>query len=193
MTTNPEDTSTTVEGTETTSTPGTSSLVAINQSKQAETLEKLIQEDDLDKVKDLTHLFNVYQTKRNAIRISALNDVQDALVQQMLERLRKYPDNFANKDIADWMKTVQAVMESNTEKVEHLDNIPAITYQQNNQVNVNVPDTLSRESREKIINVVESLLKSVQSSGEDTVYTDGLTEIEEDSSGEVEESSQNKE
>ena len=159
-----------------------SSLISINQAKQTETLEKLIQEDDLDKVKDLTHLFNVYQTKRNAIRISALNDVQDALVQQMLERLQKYPDNFANKDIADWMKTVQAVMESNNEKVEQLDNIPAITYQQNNQVNVNIVDTLSRDSREKIIETVEAFLKNAQSPQDDIVYKDEMEEIKEDTS-----------
>ena len=163
----------------------TSSLISINQAKQTEALTKLIQEDDLDKVKDLTHLFNVYQTKRNAIRINALNDVQDALVQQMLERLRKYPDNFANKDIADWMKTVQAVMESNTEKVDKLDNIPTITYQQNNQVNLTLADSLSKESREKVVSVVEALLKNAQSSAEGSVYIDDNELVEEDSSNET--------
>ena len=147
-----------------------STLVTINQAKQNKTLEELIQEDDLDKVKDLTHLFNVYQTKRNAIRMNALNDVQDALVKQMLERLQKYPDNFANKDIADWMKTIQTVMESNAEKVEKLDDIPAITYQQNNQVNLTLVDGLSKESREKVLGVVEALLKNVQSTTDSTVY-----------------------
>lgn len=159
-----------------------SALVTINRAKQTKTLEELIREDDLDKVKDLTHLFNIYQTKRNAIRINALNDVQDALVKQMLERLQKYPDNFANKDIADWMKTVQAVMESNNEKVEQLDNIPAITYQQNNQVNVNIVDTLSRDSREKIIETVEAFLKNAQSPQDDIVYKDEMEEIKEDTS-----------
>ena len=146
-----------------------SALVTINRAKQTKTLEELIREDDLDKVKDLTHLFNIYQTKRNAIRINALNDVQDALVKQMLERLQKYPDNFANKDIADWMKTVQNVMESNVEKVEKLDDIPAITYQQNNQVNLTLVDGLSKESREKVLGVVEALLKNVQSTTDSNV------------------------
>ncbi len=165
-------------------TEKTPDLISLNQAKQTQALEKLIQEDDLDKVKDLTHLFNVYQTKRNAIRLNALNDVQDALVQQMLERLQKYPNNFANKDIADWMKTVQAVMQSNTEKVDQLDNIPAITYQQNNQVNLTVADTLDRESREKIINVVEALLKNVQSTSNDDVLDNELEEINKNDSTE---------
>ena len=144
-------------------------LVALNQSKQDEILAKLVKESDLDKVKDLTHLFNAYQAKRNAIRMTALNDVQDALVQQMLERLQKYPDNFANKDIADWMKTVQAALAASGEKVEQLDDIPAITYQQNTQVNVNIVDSLSRESKEKVMSAVEEFLRQAQSAANDEV------------------------
>lgn len=145
-----------------------SSLVELNQEKQANILVKLVEEDDLDKVKDLTHLFNVYQAKRNAIRISALNDVQDALVQQMLDRLAKYPDNFNNKDIADWMKTIQSVLESSGEKVAQLDSVPTIAYQQNNQVNFNIADTLNRESRERVVSAIEALLKSAQAGPEMT-------------------------
>ena len=159
-----------------------SALTTIAQDKQNEVLAKLMREDDLDKTKDLTHLFNVYQTKRNALRINALNDVQDALVKQMLDRLEKYPDNFNNKDIADWMKTVQMVMDTNNEKVEQLDDIPTIKYQQNNQVNVNVIDGLSRESREKITNVLEALMNSVNNDEENTVLADEIVEEEENSS-----------
>ena len=170
----PEETQNPQEKVEETKAP---TLVELNQEKQAEALVKLINEDDLDKVKDLTHLFNVYQAKRNALRINALNDVQDALVQQMIERLTKYPDNFNNKDISDWMKTIQAVMESSNEKIAQVDTIPAITYQQNNQVNVNISDTLSRESREKVVGVIEALLRNAQESADP--LDESLTEIQE--------------
>lgn len=158
------------------------SLTSVAKDKQNGALAKLLEEDDLNKVKDLTHLFNVYQAKRNALRINALNDVQDALVKQMLDRLEKYPDNFNNKDIADWMKTVQMVMDTNNEKVEQLDSIPTIKYQQNNQVNVNVIDGLSRESREKITNVLEALMNSVSNDEENMVLADEIVEEEENSS-----------
>ena len=148
------------------------SLTLVAKDKQNGALAKLLEEDDLNKVKDLTHLFNVYQAKRNALRINALNDVQDALVKQMLDRLEKYSDNFNNKDIADWMKTVQMVMDTNNEKVEQLDSIPTIKYQQNNQVNVNVIDGLSRESREKITNVLEALMKDAANVDENMVLSD---------------------
>ena len=150
-------------------------LTSVARDKQNEALAKLLEEDDLGKVKDLTHLFNMHQAKRNALRINTLNDVQDALVKQMLDRLEKYPDNFNNKDIADWMKTVQMVMDTNNEKVEQLDSMPTIKYQQNNQVNVNVIDGLSRESREKITNVLEALMNNINNEEDVTVLENDET------------------
>ena len=56
-------------------------LLPAAQEKQDEILSELVQANDMEKIKDLTHLFNAHQAKRNALRINALNDVQDALVQ----------------------------------------------------------------------------------------------------------------
>ena len=125
----------------------------------------------MEKIKDLTHLFNAHQAKRNALRINALNDVQDALVQQMADRLKKTPNNFNNTDIANWMKTVQQVMDTSQKTVEQVDTIPAITYQQTNntQVNVSVVDSLSRESRTRITDAIQKILQNVQNSTDEAV------------------------
>ena len=144
--------------------------ISVDQSKQDKALAALVEEEDPEKIKDLTQIFNLYQTKRNAVRISALNDVQDALVKQMLDRLQKYPDNFANKDIAEWLKTAQGIMDSSNARVEQLYNTPTIVHQQN-QVNVvNIVDSMSRESREKVLDVVETILKNAQNGTNDSVY-----------------------
>lgn len=154
---------------------GTSSnprdLLPAAQEKQDEILSELVQADDMEKIRDLTHLFNAHQAKRNALRINALNDVQDALVQQMADRLKKTPDNFNNTDIANWMKTVQQVIDTSQKTVEQVDTIPAITYQQTNntQVNVSVVDSLSRESRTRITDAIQKILQNVQNSTDEAV------------------------
>ena len=122
-------------------------------------ITEILQESDLSKLKDLTHAFNAFQTKRQILRVSALNDVQDALVQQMADRLRQQPHNFDNKDIALWMKTVQQTMDSAKQEIDSIDDVPTITYQNNTQINVNVEDNLSRESREKILDVLNQILQ----------------------------------
>ena len=121
-------------------------------------VQKILQEDDVDNLKDLTRQFNVFQAKRQVLRVNTLNDVQDALVQQMLDRLEQQPHNFDNKDIALWVKTVQSAMESSKKGIEEVDTIPTIVHQNNTQINENVGDTLSRESREKILSVLDKIL-----------------------------------
>lgn len=146
-------------------------LLPAAQEQQDEILSELVQANDMEKIKDLTHLFNAHQAKRNALRINALNDVQDALVQQMADRLKKTPNNFNNTDIANWMKTVQQVMDTSQKTVEQVDTIPAITYQQTNntQVNVSVVDSLSRESRTRITDAIQKILQNVQNSTDEAV------------------------
>lgn len=165
-------------------------LLPIAQEQQEKVLSQLVQAEDADSIKDLTHLFNATQTKRNALRIQALNDVQDSLVKQMADRLASQPNNFNNADIASWMKVVQQVMDTSQKSVDQVDTLPTITYQQNNntQVNVNVADTLSRESRERITDAIQKILQNVQNVESEDVCTNGElveevpTEISEDTS-----------
>lgn len=146
-------------------------LVLSAQKEEDKLINSIIEETDAEKLKDLTHLFNVYQTKRQALRMGALNDVQDALASQMLERLTRYPDNFSNGDIASWMKIVQGVIDSSRTSMEQIDSIPTITYQQNNNLNVTIGSELSRESRERALEAVKMLLQG-DSSEEDSNVID---------------------
>ena len=139
-------------------------LIEEVKSKDNALIDTILQEDNIDKLKDLTHLFNAYQTKRQILRVNALNDVQDALVQQMASRLQNLPNNFNNNDIAMWMKTVQQALDSTHEKIQEIDDTPIIVNQTNTQINVNVEDTLSRESREKIMDALQVILGSVNNS-----------------------------
>lgn len=151
-------------------------LLPLAQEQQNRVLGELVQAESLDDIKDLTHLFNASQTKRNALRIQALNDVQDALVRQMASRLQSQPDNFNNADIATWMKTVQQVMDTSQKSVDQVDVLPTIVRQQNNtQVNVNIGDSLSRESRERVVEAVQKILQSVQNIEPEPVYTEEST------------------
>ena len=146
------------------------SMVEIRKADSA-LIDNIVKTDDIDELKDLTHLFNAFQTKRHILRVNALNDVQDALVAQMAERLKSQPHNFNNNDIANWMKTVQQAMDSSQRSIEAIDETPAIVHQNNTQVNINIEDTLSRESREKILDVINNILQSSNNDESDGVYT----------------------
>lgn len=145
-------------------------LLPVVKQQDDKLISEILQESDVDKLKDLTHLFNAFQTKRQVLRVNALNDVQDALVQQMADRLREQPHNFANADIAAWLKTTQLALDSARRDIGTIDDVPTITYQNNTQINVNVEDTLSRESREKILDVLNQILSSSKITPSNGVY-----------------------
>ena len=142
------------------------------KEKDNELINTILQESDVDKLKDLTHVFNAFQTKRQILRVNALNDVQDALVQQMARRLQEMPNNFNNADIASWMKTVQQALDSSHSSIKEIDDVPTIVNQNNTQVNINVEDTLNKESREKVMNALQAILGNIKNENTDNVYID---------------------
>ena len=74
-----------------------------------------------------------------------------------IERFEKRPGEFSNTDLINYMNTVQNAIDRANKSLNLIDEAPAITL---NQVNVNVEDpVLNRESREKITNAINALLK----------------------------------
>lgn len=142
------------------------------QQEEAEVAHRIIEERDIDKVKDLAHLFNLNQSKKNLLRVIKLNSLLDKVSDQMIERFEKTPGAFSNKDLLDYMQVTQAAIDRANKSLELIDETPAIQLQQNNQVNINVVDTLDRESRERITDAVKAILqraKTIQSQGNDII------------------------
>ena len=130
------------------------SLMLINQ---------IIAEKDLEKTKDLTHLFNINQNKKTMIRIDKLSGLQDDLVDQFVRRIAERPDEISNKELMDGIKIVQDIIERGQKQVEGVQQTPLIQFnQQNNSVNIgeSAPQ-LSKESRDKVKNAVLSLLSGL--------------------------------
>ena len=115
-------------------------------------LNQIVKSDDIDEIKDLTKLFNVNQNKKNLVRIAKLNDLLDKVSDKAIERIDLYADDISDKDLLGYMQTVQTVIEKSQKSVEAIDNTPMI--QINQQNNINVEGELSRESKEKVLNII---------------------------------------
>ena len=126
-------------------------------------INQLIAEQDIERTKDLTHLFNINQNKKTMIRIDKLSGLQDNLVDQLVRRISERPDEISNKELMDGLKIVQDIIERGQKQVEGVDQTPLIQInQQTNSVNIGDTQTnLNRESREKVKNAVLSLLNNL--------------------------------
>lgn len=126
-------------------------------------INQIIAESDIEKTKDLTHLFNINQNKKTMIRIDKLSGLQDHLVDQFARRIAERPDEISNKELMDGIRIVQDIIERGQKQVEGVNQTPLIQFnQQNNSVNLGDSSTqLNKESRDRVKNAVLSLLSGL--------------------------------
>ena len=129
-------------------------------------INQIIAESDIEKTKDLTHLFNINQNKKTMIRIDKLSGLQDNLVSQFAKRIMERPDEISNKELMDGIKIVQDIIERGQKQVEGVNQTPLIQFnQQNNSVNIgDSAPQLNKESRDRVKNAVLSLLSGLNTS-----------------------------
>jgi len=120
-----------------------------------EITEKIIAEEDPDKLKELTQLFTLNRKKKEIARINKLSTLQDLIDDEVISRMTVSPESFDNEQLEKYMRSVQLVMANLNDKE---DDLPQILI--NNQTNVNINSSgLDRESRKRVYDAVQSILK----------------------------------
>lgn len=141
-----------------------------------EILTKMMNEQDLDKVKDLTNAFNVNQVKKNLVRTVRLNALLDKIDEQALERVTKRPDEITNKELFDFRQIVQSSIDKSQQSIETLSDKPLIQIN-NNKLNVSVNNTeISEDSKERILDAVQQLLQLYKHSDDSEIKTIDVSE-----------------
>ena len=120
--------------------------------------QQILDEQDVDKVKELTTLFNLNAQKRNVMRVIKMNKLLDDVTDKVMERFEKTPDNFSNDDLIKYMQVTESAIERANKQLNLVDETPPIQLQQNTQVNVNIVDSLDREARERVMNFLRNTL-----------------------------------
>lgn len=145
-------------------------------------VNRLIQEKDIEKVKDLSTSFNVNQIKKNLVRSVKLNSLLDNIQDQAIARFEKRPDEISNKELLDYYQVIQNSIEKTQKSIETLNTSPMIQVQ-NNHVNVEIKQepTLDRQSRENVLNAVNQMLKLSQQSKQEEIIDATIKETKEGS------------
>lgn len=126
----------------------------------------LINETDPTKLRQLIDIFNLNIRKKDIIRATKLSTLQDKVVNEMSERIINHSDNFSNKDLLDYFKTIQDTQNKTDTSIDNV-NIPIPTIQINhNEVNMNSDSMLSRESKNKVSQTVQKILRELADKSE---------------------------
>ncbi len=128
------------------------------KSTQEELEQYLLEEDNIDNIKTIIDLFNINIKKKDIIRTSKLNGLQDRVYEQLDKRLTTNADEFSNKDLLDYFKVIQETI--NKSDVNSEDVItPKIQLNQNN-LNINMGPVLNRDSRQNVLDAVKKILEN---------------------------------
>lgn len=134
--------------------------------KSLELVVKSINQDNNDEVKDLTHLFNQNILKKNMLRVLKYNGLLDMLGDEALERIKNNPESISDKELAGYMRTIQGIIDSASKNISTIPETLPIQPVTNN-ITINTGESgLNRDSREKVLNVVEAILKMTNSQNE---------------------------
>ena len=125
--------------------------------------EQLMNESNPAQLENIIDLFNVSFQKKNILRIQKLNELQDKIQTQIEKRLDNKIDEFSNKDLIDYFKVMQdsIIKNSDNAEMQNAKVIQIIQNQTNVQNNLQESEPLSRESKEKISEAVQSMLSKL--------------------------------
>lgn len=127
-----------------------------------ELVSKILAENDSKQIKDLTSLFNLNIKKKNVLRLLKLNDLLDNVNDTVIERVNKRSDELTMKELIDILTTTQSIIEKTNKTIEGINEDNFIQLNQQN-LNINLNNNtadIDEESRKKILDVVNNILKS---------------------------------
>ena len=119
-----------------------------------------------EELSEIINIFNVNLQKKEIIRADIFSDLQNKIVDQISKRIDSNSDTFSNKDLLDYLNSIQNIL--NNQKNMSNVNTPTIAIQQN--IMVGNQDELTKESRDKIKDVIQNILKN------QTIQNDNIIE-----------------
>ena len=131
------------------------------ENKTENLVNDIIEEDDIERTKQLLNLFNVNIAKKNTLRVLKVDQLLDKVTDEALKRVEERPDEIANKDLLNYATVAQNQIDKSMQIIKSVNETPAIQLNQQNIVNINtVGQELSKESRERVLSVVTEILNN---------------------------------
>ena len=141
--------------------------------QQKQIVNSIIEAPTAAQLQEQFDLFNINQSKKNALRIIKLNGLLDQIEDQAIERFEKRPDQVSNKELLDYMQVVASQIDRSQQFINTLQDKPAIKVTQHtSEVNINIGTDLNRDSKEKVVDAIQALLKQLNKQGEEAVAED---------------------
>jgi len=134
---------------------------------------QIVDESDINHTNDLVQLFNWNLSKKNALRLLKLNGLYDNITDQMIDRFKKRSGEFSNKDLLDYLQTIENSIDRTQKNLSQTEEAPVIQVNHNTtQVNFNVLDGFDSDSKSRIADAIKSVLNGAKAKEPDEPIMD---------------------
>lgn len=144
-----------------------------------ELTEKILNETDLEQLDKIKSVFDLNIKKKEILRVNKLNELQDLTIDEMSNRLQNKSGEFSNQDLLGYFKTIQETINKSDTSLDTVNTAAIKVIQNQLNINVNTEPELNRESKEKVLNAIRSILNNpIQETPEESNVD--IVSIEED-------------
>lgn len=147
--------------------------------KATELSKEIAKVDNKSELDTLYDAFKINDTKKNVFRINKLNNLLDKITEEATARFEQRPGEFSNKEVIDYMNAVSNQIDRSKNTLSQIKDVNLT--QVNNTVNVNIDNketSLSRESRERVIDFIKDILKNSQEDLKDSTLSENKNVID---------------
>lgn len=149
------------------------SMALLPLDKQEEKIvNEIIKASTQKELQEQFDLFNINQSKKNALRIIKLNSLLDKVEDQAIERFEKKPDQVPNKELLEYMTVVAGQIDRSQKYIDTLKDKPMIKVNQKNDVTINIGTELNKDSKERVMDAIQGLLKQLNNPDMDNKVID---------------------
>lgn len=146
-------------------------LLPLDQQEE-KIVNEIIKAPSQKELQEQFDLFNINQSKKNALRIIKLNSLLDKVEDQAIERFEKKPDQVSNKELLEYMTVVAGQIDRSQKYIDTLKDKPMIRVNQKNDVTINIGTELNKDSKERVMDAIQGLLKQLNNSNADNNVID---------------------
>lgn len=154
---------------------------------QKEIVAELIKANSKDEFQKQVELFNLSQSKTNALRILKLQDAQAKVEDEIINRFDKRPDQMSNQDLLAYLTTISGQIDKSQKVVDAVEtkdlarqmvaSAPAAA-NTGNQYNINLGTDLNKDNKDNVVDAIKDILNLLQSTTADTPDVENLEEPE---------------
>lgn len=155
--------------------------------QQEEIVNNLVGATTKDELKRQIELFNLNQSKKNAIRIVKLEQTMAQVEDKIVERFNKRPEQLSNRELIDFLNTISGQIDRSQKIVDSVETkdlerqmVTNITPKETgNQYNINLGTDLNRENKDNVVDAIKDILSLLQNTNVETPDEETLVPTEE--------------